>query len=262
MKETRLCPQAGCIKFEPLKYKPHTISHSCKWRNVALTDKHEWQHINTLLKLAEMGAHRRTSKISTQYLAERMQISQQTASRYLIQLETKRWIQRTIKPEGSLIRITNSGMKEIQKLHSHLRFLVEADYPPVVTLEGTVFTGLGEGAYYISKEDYRKQFIEKLGFDPYPGTLNLKLSTDYGLETRKDLDSFPSIEIEGFTSEKRTFGFVKCYRVRVNDKINGALAFALRGHYDLSVLEVVAPVCLRKELNLEDGDKVKVDVIF
>ena len=50
--------------------------------------------------------------------------------------------------------------------------------------------------------------------------------------------------------------------MRINDKINGALAFALRGHYDFSVLEIVAPVCLKKELNLKDGDKVKVDVIF
>jgi hypothetical protein len=42
---------------------------------------------------------------------------------------------------------------------------MEANYPPSITLEGTVFTGLGEGAYYISKEHYRKQFIEKLGFE-------------------------------------------------------------------------------------------------
>ncbi len=147
-------------------------------------------------------------------------------------------------------------------MQSSLRILIEVTKPTVLTFEGTVFSGLGEGAYYLSNESYRKQFIEKLGFDPYPGTLNLRLSTDYDLETRKDLDSYPSIAIEGFTTENRTFGCVKCYRVRVNDKINGALAFALRGHYDLSVLEVVAPVCLRKELNLKDGDKVKVDVVF
>ena len=225
-----------------------------------MTDKHEWQHINTLLKLAEMGAHRRTSKISTQYLAERMQISQQTASRYLIQLETKRWIQRTIKPEGSLIKITNSGMKEIQKLHSHLRFLVEADYPPVVTLEGTVFTGLGEGAYYISKEDYRKQFIEKLGFDPYPGTLNLKLTTEYDLKTRTELETYPAVEIKGFKDENRSFGLVRCYPATIENKVKGSLIFALRSHYDVSVLEIIAPVCLRKKLNLKDGHKVKVEV--
>lgn len=225
-----------------------------------MTDKHEWQHLRTLLKLAEMGAHRRTAKISTEYLAEKLGISQQTASRHLIELERRKWIQRTITPEGSLIKIAGIGRKKIQRLYSNLRFLIEATYPPSVTLEGTVFTGLGEGAYYISKDIYRKQFIEKLGFDPYPGTLNLKLTTDYDLKTRTELETYPAIEIEGFKNENRTFGLVKCYPAMIDNKAKGALVLALRSHYDTSVLEVIAPICLRKQLNLKDGLKVKVEV--
>ena len=115
-----------------------------------------------LLKLAEMGAYRRIAKISTEYLARKLGISQQTASRYLIELERKGWIQRNITPEGSLIKIEEQGTRELQKLYSNLKFLIEKSYPPSVTLEGTVFTGLGEGAYYISKEYYRKQFAENM----------------------------------------------------------------------------------------------------
>ena len=225
-----------------------------------MTDKHEWQRIQTLLKLAEMGAHRRTAKISTEYLAEKMRISQQTASRHLIELERQGWIKRTITPEGSLIKIDDEGMKEIKRLYTQLRVLVEAAYPPSVTLEGTVFTGLGEGAYYISKEIYRKQFLEKLGFDPYPGTLNLKLTTEYDLKTRNELETYPAVEIEGFRNEDRTFGLVKCYPATIDNKVKGALISALRSHYDVSVLEVIAPVCLRKQLKLKDGHKVKVEV--
>jgi riboflavin kinase len=220
-----------------------------------------WRHLYTLLKLAEMGAHRRTAKISTEYLAEKLGNSQQTASRYLIELERKGWIQRTITPEGSLIKIDDKGTRELQKLYSNLRFLIEAAYPPSVTLEGTVFTGLGEGAYYISKEHYRKQFIEKLGFDPYPGTLNLKLTTDYDLKTHTELEAYPAIEIQGFKNEDRTFGLVKCYPATIGNKVKGALISALRGHYDSSVVEIIAPVCLRKHLNLKDGYKVKVEVL-
>ena len=220
-----------------------------------------WRHLYTLLKLAEMGAHRRTAKISTEYLAEKLEISQQTASRYLIELEHKGWIQRTITPEGSLIKIDDKGTRELQKLYSNLRFLIETAYPPSITLEGTVFTGLGEGAYYISKEHYRKQFIEKLGFDPYPGTLNLKLTTDYDLKTHTELEAYPAIEIQGFKNEDRTFGLVKCYPATIGNKVKGALISALRGHYDSSVVEIIAPVCLRKHLNLKDGYKVKVEVL-
>jgi len=226
-----------------------------------MTEKYVCRHLFTLLKLAEMGAHRRTAKISTEYLAEKLNASQQTASRYLIELDKKGWIKRTITPEGCLIRITDVGVKELNKLYSNLRFLMEAAYPPSMTLEGTVFTGLGEGAYYISKEPYRKQFIEKLGFDPYPGTLNLKLTTEYDIKTRGELEAYPAVEVEGFKNEDRTFGSVKCYPVIIENKMKGALISALRGHYDASVLEIIAAVPLRKCLKLKDGHKVKVEVL-
>ncbi len=225
-----------------------------------MVDKHAWRHLCTLIELAEIGAHKRTAKISTEYLAEKLGFSQQTASRYLIELERNGWIQRTVTPEGSLIRISDKGAQELHKLYSNLRFLIETAYPPSVTLEGTVFTGLGEGAYYITKEPYKQQFIDKLGFTPYPGTLNLKLTTDYDLKSRNELDAYPAIEIQGFKNEDRTFGVVKCYPAVIGNKVKGALIFALRSHYDSSVLEVIAPVCIRKRLKLKDGYKVKVEV--
>ncbi len=83
-------------------------------------------------------------------------------------------------------------------LYSNLRLLLETPYPPSITLEGTVFTGLGEGAYYIGRESYRQQFVEKLGFDPYPGTLNLKLVGDYDVKARTELEAYPAIAVEGF----------------------------------------------------------------
>jgi riboflavin kinase len=225
-----------------------------------LAGKSDWRHLYTLIQLAEMGAHKRTAKISTEFLAGKMGISQQTASRYLIELEREGWIKRTVTPDGSLIRIERAGAAELQKLYSSLQVLIEAAYPPSVTFEGTVFTGLGEGAYYIAKEYYRKQFIEKLGFDPYPGTLNLKLTSDYDLKTRTELEAYPAVEIQGFKNTDRTFGLVKCYPATIGNKVRGALISALRSHYDVSVVEIIAPVCLRKQLNLKDGHKVKIEV--
>jgi riboflavin kinase, archaea type len=225
-----------------------------------LTEKQEWQHLYMLLKLAEMGAFRRIAKISTEYLAKKLGISQQTASRYLIELERKGWIQRKINPDGSLIKIEESGTRELQKLFLTIKVLMEKSYTPSVTLEGTVFTGLGEGAYYIGKDYYRKQIVEKLGFEPYPGTLNLKLLSDYDIKTRLELDAYPAIEVKGFQNEDRTFGLVKCYPAIIGTEVKGALVTALRSHYDASVLEIIAPVCLRKALCLKDGNKVKVEV--
>lgn len=220
-----------------------------------------WKLFFTLYKLAELGACIRTVKVSTEYLAEKIGSSQQTASRHLINLEKIGWIKRTITPEGCLTKITDSGMAELKKLYSDLRLIFEAAYPPSVTLEGTLFSGLGEGAYYVTKEGYRKQFMEKLGFDPYPGTLNLKLTTEYDVKTMSELEAYPAIEIQGFKDESRTFGAVKCYAATINNKVKGAVVYALRSHYNTSVLEIIAPVFLRGRLKLKDGNKVKVEIL-
>jgi len=224
-------------------------------------DTWAWKHFFTLYKLAELGACSRTVKVSTDYLAEKMGASQQTASRHLIELEKRGWIKRTITPEGCLVKITDLGTAELKKLYTDLRMIFEAAHPPSITLEGVLFTGLGEGAYYVNKDGYRKQFIEKLGFDPYPGTLNLKLTTEYDMKTRSELETYPAIILEGFKDESRTFGSVKCYPVVINNKVKGAVVSAMRSHYNSSVLEVVAPLFLRGKLKLKDGNKVKVEVL-
>jgi len=231
------------------------------WVDSSNVDTRSWKHFFTLYKLAELGAHSRTVKVSTEYLAQKMRASQQTASRHLIELEKRNWVKRTITPEGCLVKITDSGMAELKKLYSDLRLIFEAAYPPSITLEGFLFTGIGEGAYYVTKEEYRKQFIEKLGFDPYPGTLNLKLTSEYDVKTRSELEAYPAIELQGFKDESRTFGSVKCYPAVINNKMKGAVVFALRSHYNTSVLEVIAPVFLRGKLKLKDGNKVKVEIL-
>jgi riboflavin kinase len=206
-----------------------------------------------------MGAHHRTIKVSTEYFAQKMNMSQQTASRYLIQLERKGWIKRAITPEGCLIRIAGAGMNQLDALHANLRIMMEAKHPASVTLEGTVFTGIGEGAYYITKDGYRKQFIERLGYDPYPGTLNIKLTNDYDMKARAELEAYPAIEIQAFKNENRTYGPVKCYPALINNRAKGAILFALRTHYDSSVIEIIAPNFLRQQLKLKDGQKIKIE---
>ena len=225
-------------------------------------DLKSWKLFFTLYKLAELGASSRTVKVSTEYLAEKIGASQQTASRHLINLEKMGWIKRTITPEGCLMKITSQGVAELKKLYSELRLIFESAYPPSITLEGTLFSGLGEGAYYVTKEGYRKQFIEKLGFDPYPGTLNLKLTTDYDIKSLSELEAYPAIELDGFKDESRTYGAVKCYPAIINNKVKGAAINALRSHYGSSVLEIVSPFYLRSCLKLKDGHKVKVEILI
>lgn len=225
-------------------------------------DLKSWKLFFTLYKLAELGASSRTVKVSTEYLAEKIGSSQQTASRHLISLEKMGWIKRTITPDGCLIKITSLGVSELKKLYAELRLIFESEYPPSITMEGILFSGLGEGAYYMNKDGYRKQFMEKLGFDPYPGTLNIKLTTEYDNKVLSELETYPAVELEGFQDEDRTFGNVKCYPAVINNRVKGAVIYAMRSHYGSSVLEIVSPVFIRNALKLKDGNKVKVEILI
>jgi len=216
----------------------------------------------TLYNLAEMGARNRTIKISTKFLAEKMGLSQQTISRRLIELEKKGWIQKIATRDGSLVSISKLGEAQLKKVRSGLNTVFEEKRPVSVTIEGTVFSGLREGAYYVTRPYYRKQFIQKLGFDPYPGTLNLKITSEYDAKMRSELDTYPGIEILGYTNEDRAYGSNKCFRAVVNNREKGAVVIALRTHYDSSVIEVIAPTSLRDRLKLKDGNKVKVEVFL
>lgn len=118
---------------------------------------------------------------------------------------------------------------------------------------------MGEGRYYVSIEGYRRQFKEKLGFDPYPGTLNLKIPREE-MYFRSRLDEEEGIKIEGFKTEERTFGDVKAFKCRVKG-VEGAVVIPQRTHYPKNVLELIAPVRLREVLSLKDGDWIEVEVI-
>ena len=216
----------------------------------------------TLYKLAEMGARSRRVKVSTRFLAEKMGLSQQTLSRRLIELERKSWIQRTAGREGSLVRISDLGDAQLRKVRSGLEMILEGEQPFSITIEGVVFSGLGEGAYYVTRPPYRRQFIEKLGFDPYPGTLNLRIESEFDASMREELEAYLGLEVDGFKNEDRTYGPVKCFPALVNNREKGAVVFAMRTHYDSSVMEVIAPVSLRDRLRLKDGNKVKVEAFL
>ncbi|MEM2273558.1 MAG: DUF120 domain-containing protein [Candidatus Bathyarchaeia archaeon] len=212
-----------------------------------------------LYALVKMGAYHEPIRISTTSLAKNIGLSQQSVSRHLISLERKGLIHRTISKEGSLIRLSKVGEDLLKSVYLDLSTIFERK-PHSIMIEGEVFSGLGEGAYYVSQEGYRKQFIEKLGFDPYPGTLNLKILNGKGMMLRAALDTYPGIEIKGFRNKSRTYGLVKCFLATINDRERGAVVLASRSHYGKNILEIIAPVCLRDKLGLKDGDKVKVEI--
>jgi len=215
-------------------------------------------HLLALYKLAEMGANEKEIECSTEDVAQGIGTSQQTASRRLIEMEQLGLIQRTREWRNQRVRITSNGLQHLTGMYRVLKRVFEAAKEELV-MNGVVFSGLSEGSYYMSLEGYRKQFRSKLGFDPYPGTLNLRIRKEDQNE-RRLLESFPFIYVEGFANAQRSYGPAKCFKAVVNEKIQSAIVLPIRAHYGEDVVEIIAPHPLRKQLKLKDGDLVRVRV--
>jgi riboflavin kinase len=216
-------------------------------------------YLQTMLELLLLGAKDKPVELSTIDLAKRIGKSQQAASKHLLELEQNGYIERTKAGKRTLVKLTKLGNDVLLQIHLQLKTALEGK-PQKSEVNGTVFTGLGEGAYYISLNGYRKQFVKKLGFDPYLGTLNLRLTSPLDRMVRDTLEKLPGIKIEGFEDGHRTYGGAKCFTARLNDSVHGAVLVLERTSHDNSVLEVIAPVRLRDKLNLKDGDPVKVSI--
>lgn len=210
-----------------------------------------------LKKLALLGAIENLIKISSAEFAQYITTSSKTAARLLKQLEDDKYIERQLVPGGQKIMLTCTGVDLLRKEYAEYQSIFCRD-DANIELHGQVIAGLGEGQYYISKDGYMSQFSEKLGFQPFPGTLNIKLN-DVSVPMRQQMDCTAPICIRGFNDGERTFGSGKCYPIKVNG-IKSAVIVPERTHYPANLLEIIAPVNLRKTLHLKDGDEVNIVV--
>ena len=213
--------------------------------------------LQTLKELALLGGINNKIEISSLELAKQLETSQQTASRYLLELDKNEMISREMGIKKQIIQITNNGIESLQEEHSQYKQIFELT--DRVYFKGVVVSGLGEGRYYTEQDGYVTQFKDKIGFAPYPGTLNIEIEYVEKNKLRL-LKSHNAIIIDEFKTDNRTFGGVRCFHAKING-INCAIVLPLRSHYS-NVLEFISPHFLREKLNLKDGDEVKIVIYF
>jgi riboflavin kinase, archaea type len=216
-------------------------------------------HIPTLLELLSQGAKDKPVSVTTTQLAKKLGKSQQLASKHLDEMEKEGLIERMRSGGKTYVKLTKKGITAGASLYSELKVAFSGEEEKVEVM-GAVFSGLGEGAYYVSLNGYKRQFISKLGFEPFPGTLNLRLSSAVDRKIRNELSFAKGVHIDGFQDGKRTFGGAECFRALLNGKIEAAVLVIERTSHDDSVLEVISPANVRKQLRLSDGDPIKVTI--
>jgi riboflavin kinase len=220
------------------------------------------------------------AKTSCGALADRLDASNQTASRRLQTLEDAGLIERERVADGQWVTVTADGERALRREYAEYRRLFESS--TAIELSGTVTVGMGEGRHYITLPGYMTQFEARLGYEPFPGTLNVDLDAE-GVRARGGLDALRPIAIDGWEDDDRTYGPAVCYPATVVGSSgsdtdpdsdagsdsdgsdvetyeNAHVIAPERTHHDEDQLELIAPDKLRDELSLADGDPVTIHV--
>jgi len=217
------------------------------------------QHILTLSYLLSKGAKHNYVTVTTSLLGKNIKKSQQAASKHLLELEQNQFIERIINGRNISVKITAKGFSEMVKLAAVLQKSLDS-FPSHVELKGVLVSGMGEGAYYMALKGYTKQFKLKIGYVPFPGTLNVRLDQKTHQEAIKQFETLEGIKIKSFSDGKRSYGWVKCFPAKLNNSISCELIMLERTHHDDSVVELISKICLRKTGKLKDGSKVSIKI--
>lgn len=115
-------------------------------------------------------------------------------------------------------------------------------------ITGTIISGLGEGASYMKR--YHQALLEALGFQPFPGTLNLTIP------------SVPDLFENAIQVTPPEHGLfpILCRNAIINDKLRGAIIRPLKTAHPREILEVIAPQNIKEYFSLGVGDKIRIRV--
>ena len=191
-----------------------------------------------LRKLALLGAMDDYIAISSRELGEALEMSQQSASKRILELLDEKYIVRDLGARRQRIKLTQKGIDDLKKEYNEYR-------------------RMGEGGYYICQDGYKAQFQSKLGFTPFEGTLNIQVDPE-DVGKLDVVRSTAGIMISGFSNDGRSFGDVIAYKAKIRN-IDCAIVVPERSHY-VDTIEIICQYHLRRTLSLEDGDHIDVKV--
>ena len=122
-------------------------------------------------------------------------------------------------------------------------------------IAGKIVRGVEQGTFFTQLEWFQEQCADKLGFNPYPGTLNLEISGEY-LPVVESLNREEGIEL---ISPDPKFCNAKAFSVSLGD-INGAIIMPdekVRVHAK-NIIEIVAALNIKASLNVGNGDFISI----
>ena len=125
-------------------------------------------------------------------------------------------------------------------------------------IRGRIVEGLREAGNFTQIPWVKRQFIEKLSIDPYPGTLNLEIVDPESLQAFRKLKASKGFEI---TPEDPSFCSAQCYPVLINGLLKAAIVFPLVDGYPENKMELIASQNIKEALSVKAGDDLEVEIL-
>jgi len=121
-------------------------------------------------------------------------------------------------------------------------------------IKGKIVRGVGESSSFMDIPWVNRQMGEKLGFQPYGGTLNIAVEDP---EVQRSLKAHGG---DRLSSEAAGFCDALIFRGMIAGKYECGIVLPLVPNYDECLLEILAPVHLKDSLGLKDGDEVTLEL--
>ena len=124
-------------------------------------------------------------------------------------------------------------------------------------LKGRVVSGAKKAAFFTQLDWVLEQCSEKLGFKPFPGTLNIEILPESLLDA-ESIQEEKGIEL---VPPDPTFCTAQVLPVSI-EEVDAAIIILpekVRVH-GRNIIEAIAPMSLKDALNIDDGDTVSLTI--
>ena len=124
---------------------------------------------------------------------------------------------------------------------------------------GRVATGKGQGAHFTRLDWAREQFLDKLGIDPFPGTINLIVDDPNSVNVWNRLKGTAGVRIDNPNDGPNDCD-ARCYPVSIDGRIDAAIVLPEVAGYSPLKIEIIAATGIRDALDVDEGDPLRLEI--
>lgn len=126
-----------------------------------------------------------------------------------------------------------------------------------ITITGRLASGVGQATGFTGLDWVRAAFRLHFGFDPEPGTVNLRIDDAAARAAWSTVKAAPAIILH---PPRTDWCDARLWRARIAGRIQAGVVLPDVASYPQEQVELVAPVRVRDALRLADGDALTIAV--